>query len=375
MTTSTPSPDESKLCDLIRTRVGELIEPKLNWKLADLNLIREVSIDADCVNIAIDLVTEEPAQIQALRDSVYGAVEPSVGDRRIEISHGRVNIATKGVDGIGRILLIASGKGGVGKSSVATNLAIALSQAGYRVGLMDADIYGPSLPTMLGVRERPEVLPDEYLLPISVHGIQTMSVGYLVEPATALDWRGNLASGTILQFIQRTFWNTLDYLIVDLPPGTGDIQLSLAHQLKSDAALLVTTPQEVALDDVRRSIDLLRRSEIPILGIVENMSFLVCEHCGEHNQPFSNANPTHLEDLGDEIPCLGRIPLERAIAVAGDAGRPLVLDTEAPEVRQAFRALAGVIVERLPALVRSAEHSAPVRTPRGSLAPATPASP
>jgi len=355
----------------IRTAIGRLIEPQLKWTIGDLNLLKSLEVDAERVVVAIDLVNADPDAQQRFRQAVGDALAPWVGDRRILVQLGRVNIATEGVRGVRHVVLVGSGKGGVGKSSVAVNLAAALRLQGHRVGIMDADIYGPSLPTLLGVERRPQVLPDEYLLPIEAHGLATLSVGYLIGRREAVDWRGNLASGTLLQFIQKTFWGDLDFLIVDLPPGTGDIPLTLAHQVKSAGVLLVTTPQEVALGDVRRALSLFRSREIPILGVVENMSFQVCEACGHRSHPFPPSEQPL--DGTDPIDVVARIPLNRDFCAAADRGRPYVLEAGDDSVKQEFRALAEGLATRLGAAVddtNPASIASPVEQTYTNAAPA-----
>jgi ATP-binding protein involved in chromosome partitioning len=331
-------PDSS--VEEIRAALGQLLEPELKWTVADLNLLKRVEIDDKRVFAALDLVTSDPDALQSFREQAHAVLAPLMGKRQIELSIGRVNIATEGVRGVRHVVLVGSGKGGVGKSSVAVNLAAALQLQGHRVGIMDADIYGPSLPTMLGVTARPQVLPGEYLLPVEAHGLATLSLGYLIGRRDAVDWRGNLASGTLLQFIQKTFWGDLDFLIIDLPPGTGDIQLTLAHKVKSDGVLLVTTPQEVALGDVRRALSLFQSREIPVLGTVENMSFQICEECGHRSTPFPASDQPLDDEDGTPIEVLARIPLAQELCVSADRGRPLVLEPGDGEVKQAFLELA-----------------------------------
>jgi ATP-binding protein involved in chromosome partitioning len=368
MTPSPPAPDAvaTRDAEVIRAVVHDLIEPKLLWKIGDLNLIRRIETDSSAVRVTIDLVSDDEKALTSFRREAQQVLSPLLRGRALELEVGHVKVATEGVEGVAHVILVGSGKGGVGKSSVATNLALGLSARGQRVGLMDADIYGPSIPTMLGTTGRPAVLANEYLLPIEVHGIKTMSVGFLVERDAAIDWRGTMASGTVLQFVTHTFWGELDTLIVDLPPGTGDIQLSLAHRLKCDGVVLVTTPQEVALGDVRRSLDLFRASRIPLLGVVENMSYLACEHCGEANTPFPASARGVFEglDLDETPPTLARIPLAREICAASDAGTPIVARPQASAAKRAFEDLAEAVAARLEAVSASRNRSAlkPIRS-------------
>jgi ATP-binding protein involved in chromosome partitioning len=354
------SPSDDRLHEAIRAVVHDLIEPKLLWKIGELNLIRAVELDDRELRVSIALVCDDPTAAEDFRREAEQVLEPLLDNRRLVLELGNVKVAMQGVEGVERVVLVGSGKGGVGKSTVATHLALGLAARGHRVGLMDADIYGPSIPTMLGTNERPTVLANDYLLPVEAHGIKAMSVGFLVAPDATIDWRGAMASGTVLQFVRQTFWGALDYLIVDLPPGTGDIQLSLAHLLKCDGVVLVTTPQEVALGDVRRSLGLFRDSRIPLLGVVENMSFFDCEHCGEANLPFPASARGLFADLApEETPAtLARIPLLREVCAAGDAGTPLIAASEASASGRAFQQLAQAVASRLPTAAQTRESSA-----------------
>ncbi len=314
-------PLKSSLLGRVNSILEGIPEPKLKWSLKSLGLIRSIEMNNnDAVNLRINLVTKNVDEIAHVRSQIETGFK-NAGIVLGNLELGQVNVATEGVEGIKNIILVGSGKGGVGKSSVAVNLADGLSRQGQKVGLMDADIFGPSIPQMMGVDSKPEVLPDEYLMPIEAHGIKLMSVGFLVNSGAAIEWRGVVAAGTLLQFIRKTFWGTLDYLVIDMPPGAGDIHLSLAHELKANGAVVVTTPQEVVLGDVRRSIDLFEKCHIPILGLVENMSYMVCEHCNGHNLPFT---PSKV-GLPTDIPVLAKLPLSKALSHAGDLGIPALL--------------------------------------------------
>ncbi|MBF0444098.1 MAG: Mrp/NBP35 family ATP-binding protein [Magnetococcales bacterium] len=261
-------------------------------------------------------------------------------DGEVELEVNRAQVGVEGVDGVKHIIFVGSGKGGVGKSTVSVNLAIALEKLGFSVGLMDADIYGPSIPTMMGKFESPEVLPGEQLLPLQRHGVSFISAGSLIPPGKALDWRGQLVSGTLVQFIKQTCWGELDFLIVDLPPGTGDAQLTLASKLRTAGVVLVTTPQEVALGDVRRALDLFHKQEVPVLGIVENMAWHLCESCGHQNHPFVTSQEATLD-----IEVLARLPLLREISQGADNGVPVILENPESEASIAFIAMARRLVE------------------------------
>lgn len=247
--------------------------------------------------------------------------------------------------GIAHVIAVASGKGGVGKSTVSVNLAVALARQGLRVGLMDADIYGPSLPRMLGQSGRPEVRGDR-LIPVEAWGLSTMSMGFLVEEDNAVIWRGPMIMGAVQQFLNQVAWGTLDVLVVDLPPGTGDIQLTLAQRVKVSGAVVVSTPQDIALIDARRAVKMFEKVEIPVLGVIENMSYFCCPNCGHRSEIFGHGGArAEAAKLGQAF--LGEIPLLPAIRALSDEGTPVVAAAPESEAGQAFMAVATSLAPRL----------------------------
>jgi ATP-binding protein involved in chromosome partitioning len=242
-------------------------------------------------------------------------------------------------------LAVSSGKGGVGKSTVAVNLALALRQGGATVGLIDTDVYGPDVPLMLGTRGRPGMF-DNKILPVEAHGLKVMSIGLLVNEREAIVWRGPMIHSFIQQMLKDVMWGALDYLVFDMPPGTGDAQLSLSQVLPLGGVVMVTTPQDVALLDVRKAISMFQRLNVPVLGIVENMSTFVCPHCGQHTAIFGDTGGQRLAaEYG--VPLLARLPLDPEIRIGGDDGTPItVRRPDSPQAR-AFRDLATAVTGRL----------------------------
>lgn len=248
---------------------------------------------------------------------------------------------------LGQIIAVSSGKGGVGKSTVAVNLAVALAREGARIGLMDADIYGPNIPRMMGVNEAPPVL-NEKILPLEAHGVKLISLGFLIEREQPAIWRGPIVMKIIGQFLRDVAWGELDYLIVDMPPGTGDAQLSLVQSTHVDGAIIVTTPQEVSVGDALRGVKMFDRVSVPVLGIVENMSWFECPHCGKPTALFGSGGGERLAtEVG--LPLLGQIPLYPRVLQGGDEGRPIVEVDPASSAAKALVAIAAAVRERLPA--------------------------
>ncbi|WFF43177.1 iron-sulfur cluster carrier protein ApbC [Salinicola endophyticus] len=247
-------------------------------------------------------------------------------------------------EGIKHIVAVASGKGGVGKSTVTANLALAMAAEGYRVGLLDADIYGPSQARMLGLPEntRPEVVDEKNMKPVVAHGIQAMSMAFMVDINQPMVWRGPMVSGAFQQLLNQTLWDDLDFLFIDMPPGTGDIQLTLAQKVSVDGAVIVTTPQDIALLDARKGIEMFRKVNVPVLGVVENMSLHVCSQCG-HSEPIfgSGGGERIAEQYATQL--LGQLPLTLSIREQADGGQPSVIAEPDGEVAQTFRRIARAV--------------------------------
>lgn len=247
---------------------------------------------------------------------------------------------------IKNIIAVASGKGGVGKSTTAVNLALALAAEGFQAGILDADIYGPSVPLMLGVNARPSVTEQKKVLPLLAHGIQSMSIGYLVDARAPMVWRGPMVSGALLQLLNDTLWDQLDYLIIDLPPGTGDIQLTLVQKIPLAGAVIVTTPQDLALLDARRAYEMFHKVNVPVLGIIENMSVHICSHCGQAENIFGEGGGQRLAEEYS-LPLLGALPLDKQIQQATDSGTPTVAAHPTGPHALLYRQIAQAITAKL----------------------------
>lgn len=261
------------------------------------------------------------------------------------MTQGRGQETENLIPGVKHVIAVSSGKGGVGKSTVAANLAVALAQSWGTVGLMDADIYGPNIPMMMGVTKPPEQ-KDGKIQPAESHGVKIISMGFFMPEETAIVWRGPMVHKAIQQFLGDVLWGELDYLLIDLPPGTGDAQLTLSQLVPLSGAITVTTPQEVALYDVRKGMNMFQKVNVPLLGIIENMSFFVCGHCGERTEIFSHGGGERAaEKLG--IPFLGRIPIDPAIRAGGDTGLPIVVANPESRPAMAFKDIAAKLAARI----------------------------
>jgi ATP-binding protein involved in chromosome partitioning len=284
-------------------------------------MLKDLKIDGGFVSLRIELTTPACPLKEKIKGDAEVALKKVSGVDRIAIemtSRVRAQPVAKDqlLPKVKNVLLVGAGKGGVGKSTVAINLACALARHGATVGLLDADFYGPSIPVMTGLKKKPVSKDGKLLEPLEAHGIKVMSIGFLIEADQALIWRGPMLQGALMQLVRDVNWGELDYLVVDLPPGTGDIPLTVAQQLKSAGAVLVTTPQDVALADVIRAKQMFDKLSIPILGIIENMSQFICPHCGKGTHIFDTGGGRKASELM-EIPFLGEIPLELSIRVGG----------------------------------------------------------
>lgn len=329
----------------VRQKLQSVLDPHLGIDLVSAGFIKEISVDGCSVQISIKLNYPWPQAEQILTEQISAVLRPLVPQLQLKLvvtQHIFRHLPQNGVKSLPQvknIIAVASGKGGVGKSTVAVNLAIALQMQGARVGLLDADIYGPSQPLMLGVTAKPVIREDKSMEPIVVHGLQTMSIGYLINHDTPAVWRGPMVSGALQQMLNNTAWQDLDYLVVDLPPGTGDVQLTLAQKVPVCGTVVVTTPQDVALLDVTKAIGMFTRVKVPVLGIVENMSTHVCSNCGWEEHIFgSQGGYTLAEQQGAKL--LGSLPLELWIRIHADKGKPIVYAEPDSKTAQEFLRIA-----------------------------------
>ncbi len=307
----------------------KVIDPELRRDLVSLDMVKDLAVEGDAVRLKIELTTPACPLKDTIGRDVKAALE-GVGFRRVELSWGAAQATL--TPGVKNIVLVGAGKGGVGKSTVAVNLGVALAKLGAKVGILDADVYGPSLPLLTGVNERPTSRDGQKLDPLPAHGVEVMSIGFLVDPDQALIWRGPMVTGAVIQLLRDVNWGEIDYLVLDLPPGTGDVPLTLAQNVRAAGVVLVSTPQDVALADVIRAKLMFDKVSIPVLGIVENMSSFVCPHCRQETAIFAHGGArVAAEKMG--IRFLGEVPIDLAIREGGDRGTPIVAG--APDSPQA----------------------------------------
>jgi ATP-binding protein involved in chromosome partitioning len=329
--------------------------PGLSRDIVSFGFVHDVVIEGGNVSFTVRFQTEnQNAKEQITRDAeaaVRGV--PGVANVRLTVDVGARQAAGPGsapaemLPGVKYKIAVASGKGGVGKSTVSTNLALALHALGYSVGMLDADIYGPSQQMMLGIEGRPQIdETDEKIIPMMNHGIKTMSLGLITDPDTPVIWRGPMVMKALDPFLTDVKWGELDFLIIDLPPGTGDAQLTLTQKVPLSGAVVVTTPQDVALIDARKGLAMFRKVNVPVLGIIENMSYFICRHCGEREEIFGHGGGRKTAELLG-VPFLGEIPIDPKVVVGGDTGAPIVVLDPSSAAAQAFRTLAATVAKQV----------------------------
>jgi ATP-binding protein involved in chromosome partitioning len=336
----------------VQQALATIVDPDTRRDLVAGKSVKNVRVSGDAVAVDVELGYPARTQHESLRatiESTLRELAPGAAiDVRVQsrIVPHTVQRGVKLIDGIRNIVAVASGKGGVGKSTTAVNLALALAAEGASVGILDADIYGPSQPTMLGISGRPKSSDGKRIDPMENHGIQAISIGFLVDTDQPMVWRGPMVTQALEQLLRETAWRDLDYLIVDMPPGTGDIQLTLAQRVPVTGAVIVTTPQDIALLDARKSLRMFEKVGIPILGIVENMSMHVCSNCGHQEPIFGTGGAEKMcRDFGSEL--LGQLPLDIRIREQADSGRPTVVAEPASAAAETYRRIARRMAVRI----------------------------
>ncbi len=337
----------------IKTALAHVLHPNEKQDLISLDMIHDIIIQDKYISFTLEMPEKNDALAQQIQRQCEEAIHKFIdGEAIVDIQVG-INVSKRKnkpeqppqqpqqkqeqvLSGVKNIIAVASGKGGVGKSTVAVNIASALAKDGYKVGLMDTDIYGPSIPTMFNVFEKPNITTQKKLVPIERHGIKMVSMGFLVDVDQAMVWRGPMATSAIKQFMTEVEWGELDYLIMDLPPGTGDIQLTIVQTVPLSGAVIVSTPQVVALDDVRKGVAMFKKVNVPVLGVVENMAYFTPPDMPEKKYYiFGDGGAKHLaKEMG--VPVLGEIPIEQTVREAGDNGLPIVLADDSSFSARAF---------------------------------------
>ena len=350
--------------------------PGFDRDIISAGVVRELFVDGGRVGVTLDIGPGDSAALAPIEKDVRRVLKALPGVTDVEIRSGmpeppavsdpslkmagsgtptgtrQPSVAATGaldpglIPGVKRTLAVASGKGGVGKSTVAVNLAVAMARQGTRVGLLDADVYGPSIPLMMGIDADPELGPDHKLIPFQRHGVHVMSLGFLVEATSAVIWRGPMVMKAIEQLLRDVAWGELDVLVVDMPPGTGDAQLTLSQKVQLAGALIVTTPQDIALADAIRGVAMFKKVNVPVLGVVENMSYFVCPKCSERTEIFGHGGGR--DEAGRMgVPCLAEIPLNTEIREGGDSGAPVAAQDSNSPLAQVFDELASKVLEAL----------------------------
>jgi ATP-binding protein involved in chromosome partitioning len=326
-------------------------DPDLHKDIVTLGFVKEVTVRGSEVDLTIELTTPACPVREEMKSQAESLVAglPGVTAARARMT---ANVSTRGgfgrqqVPGIRNIVAVGAGKGGVGKSTTAVNVAVALAKTGARVGLLDGDVYGPNIPQMLGSSASPEVDDQKRIVPPEAQGIKVISMGMLVPPDQPIIWRGPMLHGAVQQFMRDVVWGELDYLVVDLPPGTGDVALSMAQSVPMAGAVVVTTPQGVSVSDVKKAVGMFRQLNIPVLGVIENMSYFVCGHCNERTDIFGSGGGRRIaEEM--QIPFLGEVPIDTRVRSGGDEGTPIVSAAPDAPAAKAFTAVASQVAAQV----------------------------
>jgi ATP-binding protein involved in chromosome partitioning len=355
------STDVKSLEKTVLDALRNVKDPDLHRDIVALGFIKDLTIEQGKVTFTIELTTPACPAKKQMEDQARAYVEKVSGVRGVEIrmsarvTEGMRSTAKQEIPGVKNIVAVGSGKGGVGKSTVTVNLAAALAATGAKVGLLDADVYGPNIPLMIGISGQPHAV-NERIQPLSNFGVKVMSMGFLTQEDTPVIWRGPMLHNVIQQFVRQVNWGELDYLLVDLPPGTGDVQLSLTQTVPLMGAVVVTTPQDVALQDARKAIMMFRQVRVEILGIVENMSYFECPNCSTRTNIFNHGGGERTARKYD-VPFLGEVPLAVGIREGGDNGKPIVLEAPNSPAGKAFAQIAANVAVRVSVANLSAQNS------------------
>ncbi len=337
---------------IVEAALKGFIDPHMDQDLVSSHAVKGIVVEGDKVTVKVTLGYPSEGYLETLKGELTTLIEGLGGVASADVSVDwkitahTVQQGLKRITGVKNIIAVASGKGGVGKSTTAVNLALALSAEGANVGILDADIYGPSIPRMLGLSGQPDSKDGKSLEPMVNHGLQAMSIGFLIEEDTPMIWRGPMVTQALEQLLNDTQWKDLDYLIIDLPPGTGDTQLTLAQKVPVSGAVVVTTPQDIALLDARKGLKMFEKVEVPILGIVENMSLHICSGCGHEEHIFGHGGGERMAEEQD-VTFLGALPLVRSIREQMDNGNPTVVSDPEGRITEIYREIARKTTARL----------------------------
>ncbi|MCA8910596.1 MAG: Mrp/NBP35 family ATP-binding protein [Planctomycetes bacterium] len=336
--------------DDIKAALKGVQDPDLKRDLVELGMVREIKVDGENVSLTVQLTTPACPLKDQIGGDVKAALVKNLGAKEVTVNFSadttRMQTASDLIPGVRNVIFVASGKGGVGKSTVAANLALALAETGASVGLLDADIYGPSMPTMFGLHHQPNATDEQQIIPHRKFGLKLMSMGFLLEEGQPVIWRGPMLDSALRQFLGQVEWGELDYLVCDLPPGTGDVQMSLARMVPQGVAVLVTTPQDVALADVQRAIGMFGTVNVQVLGVVENMSGFICGHCGEKTDIFGHGAGQRAAKRY-EIEFFGEVPLTEKVVHAGDNGEPILKSDPGDPAAKALRQVSHKVAQQI----------------------------
>ncbi|MCK5697402.1 MAG: iron-sulfur cluster carrier protein ApbC [Gammaproteobacteria bacterium] len=346
----------------VNETLKEYIDPYLETDLAAAHCVKNTQVDGEKVTIDIELGFPHQGYEQTLSDNIKEALKSLADDVTVNISSKIViHAVQKGVQpiqGVKNIVAVASGKGGVGKSTTTVNLALALAAEGARVAVLDADIYGPSMPRMLGITGKPESADGKSLEPLVNYDIQTMSIGFLIDDDTPMIWRGPMVTQALEQLFKDTRWKDVDYLVVDLPPGTGDVQLTLAQKIPVSGAVIVTTPQDIALLDARKGLKMFEKVNVPVLGVVENMSTHICSNCGHEERIFGEGGGKRMSEE-ENVDLLGSLPLDMSIRQLADDGKPTVIAEPDSRITELYTDIARKVAAKLALKARDYSNKFP----------------